>query len=343
MFRKLLLVLPFSFLFITTSQAQSAIDYLQKISNEFDQVSREMMSYMSAASHGKSAKKVDKRRQDLLNQLKLAKASVRKMKPFQNDATLRDTVVEYFDLSYLVMNEDFGKVVDMEEIAEQSYDAMEAYLLAKEKAGDKLEAAQEKVNRQEGVFAKANNINLIQGNSAVGQKLETSSKVFNYYNRVYLIFFKSFKDEAYLLEAFSTGTIASKEQSNQSLLTSSSKGLEKLGPMSGFKGDLSLKNHCQQLLIFYKEQAQKKVPFLIEFELKKENFEKMKAAFEAKKVSNRTQADITSYNNAIKEFNTSLAKVNTIQNELNKKRSSLLDNWNRASNQFLDEHVPKYR
>jgi hypothetical protein len=46
--------------------------------------------------------------------------------PWKGDRSFRDTTVAYLKLLYIVFNEDYGKIVNMEEIAEQSYDAMEA-------------------------------------------------------------------------------------------------------------------------------------------------------------------------------------------------------------------------
>ncbi len=63
------------------------------------------------------------------------------MPSYNGNKALRDSAVSYLKILYSVFNEDYSKLVNMEEIAEQSYDAMEAYLLAQEKAGEKLDQA----------------------------------------------------------------------------------------------------------------------------------------------------------------------------------------------------------
>jgi hypothetical protein len=318
-----------------------AVLYLEAVGNEFHDVSRQTMSYTSAVAHGKSARKVEKRRTELLMRIREAERNVRKMKPFENDASLRDSVVAYFSLSYKVLNEDFGKIMNLEEIAEQSYDAMEAYLLAKETANNKLDDAYESVRRQQDIFVAKHNIKIVKNNSKLNQKLETTGKVNQYYNQIYLLFFKSFKDEAYLMNALEKPDVNAKEQTKNALLKSSTEGLQKLGPINSFKGDASLKNACQQLLNFYKTEATT-VQTLIDFDLKKENFEKIKKAFEAKRPADRTQADIDLYNKSIKEYNDAVNKTNSVGNDLNKKRNQLLEQWNKTSDQFLDKHTPKY-
>ena len=61
------------------------------------------------------------------------------MQPYKWRWCFRDSVVRYLELSYAVLNNDYAKIMDMEEISEQSYDAMEAYMLAQQIANDKME------------------------------------------------------------------------------------------------------------------------------------------------------------------------------------------------------------
>jgi hypothetical protein len=324
------------------AQTYEAITYLETIVDEFYEISHSSMSYTSAASHGKSARKVDKRRTDLINTIKTAETKIRKMKPFAGDASLRDSVVAYLVLDRIVMTEDYGKILNMEEIAEQSYDDMEAYLLAKERAGDKLEAAYDRVSEQQKLFAINNNIKIVEGTSKLSKKLEKSGKVLNYYNKIYLLFFKSFKNEIYLMEAVGRKDISAMEQSKNSLLASAEQDLAKIGPMTAYNGDNTIKTACQQLLGFYKMEASQKVSEMINFQLKQENFEKMDAALKAKRPADRTSQDVDNFNKAVKEFNDAVGKINALNNDLNKKRDALLNQWNNATENFLDRHVPKH-
>ncbi len=338
----LMLTLASSSITFGYAQTNEAFTYLETIGNEFYEISHSSMSYTSAASHGKSARKVDKRRTELINTIKTAETKIRRMKPFAGDASLRDSVVAYLVLDRIVMTEDYGKILNMEEIAEQSYDDMEAYLLAKERAGEKLEAAYDRVSEQQKLFAAKNNIKIVEGTSKLSRKLEKSGKVLSYYNKIYLLFFKSFKNEAYLMEAIERKDISAMEQSKNSLLASAEQDLEKIGPIPAFNGDNTIKTACQQLLGFYKMEASQKVAEMINFQLKQENFEKMNAAFGAKRPADRTKQDVDNFNKAVKEYNDAVGKINALNNELNKKRDALLNQWNNAKENFLDKHIPKH-
>ncbi len=326
------------------AQTESPVDYMQAISEQFNAISSDMMSYTSAAAHGKSARKVDKKRSELLLQIKESERNVRKMKPFNGSSNYRDAVIEYFRVTYIVLNEDYAKILDMEEIAEQSYDLMEQYMLTKEKASEKINQEFERVQEEKKVFAANNNVNLISGEeSKLSLKIKTAGEVSDYYHTLFLLFFKSYKNEIYLLEAINKGDLNAMEQNKNALLASATEDYVKTGPIESFKGDATVKNACQQMLNFYKMEASQKIPQLIEFELVKENYEKMKTAMDAKRPNERTKKDIDDYNAAINTYNKQIQNVNAVHNDLNKKRSQLLDNWNNAVDNFFHKHTPKYR
>jgi hypothetical protein len=316
--------------------------YLDHINNQFTMVSNDMMSYTSAASHGKSARKVEKRRTEVMQSLKDAVYNLKKVKPLKGDASLRDSVVSYFQLSALVLKQDYGKIVDLEEVAEQSYDAMEAYMLTKELADQKLHQAFEKAQNEYREFAAKYNIKLVESNSKLSKKLEETDQVMKYYNRLYLIFFKSYKDESYYMKALEKVDLGALEQTKNALLASSTEGLKKASPIQAYSGDKSLKVACDRLLEFYKYEVAKTTE-ISDFILKKDNFEKLKKAFDPKRPADRTKEDIDTYNKSVAEYNLAVNKSNAVNNDLNKRRNEAMNVWNKSADDFLNNHVPRHR
>ena len=110
--------------------------------------------------------------------------------------------------------------------------------------------------------------------------------------------------------------------------------------MRAFSSDASLKTACQRALQFYKSEASEKVPVMTEYVLKQESFQKLQKTFNGKSASQRTQADIDNYNKAVNEINQAGKDYNNINNETNKKRSGVLDNWNNVVKKYWDNHMP---
>jgi hypothetical protein len=338
----LLLLLSFMLLTTTRSVAQSfenAGQYMDHIGKANQALTEKYLVYLSGMSHGKSARKVEKRRLEVLKAISDTRFSIMGMPPYKGDRTLKDTTVAYLKILNSVFNEDYGKIVNMEEIAEQSYDLMEAYMLAQEKANEKLQQASVRQNEMQKQFAAKHNITIIDGESASDAKMKIAGEVMKHYDDVYLIFFKSYKQEAYLMDAVNQKKVNSIEQNINSLQNFSEQGLEKLKDLKGYHNDGSLIIACRNLLIFYKEEA-KKGSAMTDFFLKEENFVKIKKQFDTKSGSKRTKQDIDQFNKAVDDINAANTAFNAFNNDLNKQRDNGLNGWNNAVKKFMDEYIP---
>lgn len=330
------------FLSVGISQAQTAGEYMDELSKDMKAISQASWEYVSATSHGNNAKKVDKKRLDLLQILSDSKDRVSKIGDFNGNTTYRDAVIKYLEMSFAIFNQDYAELVDMEEVAEQSYDYMEAYMLAKEKANEKLDAAQEEMKKAEEQFAKDNNINLLDPEvTKISENIRISNLVYDHYNEVYLVFFKSYKQEFFLLEAIKANDVNAIEQNKNALIKNADEGLEKIKKMEPYNKDATIVLACKKILEFYKSEAEKDIPVVQDFYLKEENFNKVKTAFEGKKEKDRTQADVDQYNDAVKSYNDAINALNATYDKLNTDRSKNLDSWNKSVDTFLDKQVPK--
>lgn len=315
-------------------------EYMDYLFADHPQYQQSLWSYIKAAAHSKNTRKVEKRRRELVNTAFAIKKKVSRLVPYEQDASLRDALATYFDLTYKVLKEDYAKIVDMEAIAEESYDAMEAYILAKEKANDKVDEAGEQLEAAQKVFAEAHNIELISQSSDTGKKLEEASAVYHYYNQVYLIFFKAYKQEAYLLTALEASDVNALIQNQNSLKNYALEGLSKLDTFPKYKGDGSIINAAKEVMSFYLSEADEKVPVLANLFLVQDKMEKVQASFEAIAPAKRTQGDVDNYNNVVNEYNQAVNDFNATIEALNKDRSSHLDNWNKTTDKFIDTQIP---
>ena len=316
-------------------------EYMSFIGKQHENISKKYMAYASASAHGKKARKVENVRQKLLNEVQEARMNISGMPSFKGDKSYRDTSVSFMKLYFNILNDDYNKVLNLEEIAQNSYDDMEAMLMIKDGIDQKLEDGNKRVKDAQTAFAKANNVTLVEGESSVlEEKLKKVHELNKYYNDVYLVFFKPFVQEESLIESMSKGNITGMEQTKNTLKKYSQEGLEKLKTIKSFEGDNSVTAACKSLLQFYIKETDA-VGTMSDYLLAKENFEKIKKDFEKK--SNPSKADVDGYNGAVNDMNKKMQKFNQVTNDLNRQRKESLDNWNKTVNQFFDEHTPRYK
>jgi hypothetical protein len=306
-------------------------------------MNQKYMAYMSAAAHGRRAKKVEKMRQDVLESIQNCKYKTTDIPYYKGDKTLRQSSIDYIQLCYNVFNEDYGKIVNMEDIAEQSYDEMEAYILLQEKTSEKIQNAFAKMDEANKVFAAKYNVKIVEDKSELGNKMEIASKLNHYQNQVYLLFFKCNWEDGQMMQAINGKKLNDAEQARNSLLRYADEGLKALDTLKSFDGDPSLAVSCKQALQFYKKCAEKDIPKVTDFLLKEENFEKIKKAMDAKSANSRTQADVDTYNKQVNDINTAANVYNTANAQMNTSKTQVLNDWGKTEKVFADTHMPHYK
>ncbi|MDP4149704.1 MAG: hypothetical protein Q8927_07075 [Bacteroidota bacterium] len=323
--------------------AENPGDYMTAISKARGDMDVKYMQYVSAVAHGRRARKVEKLRQQVLENITQCRYNTTDLPLYKGDNTLRKGSIDYIQLCYDVFNEDYAKIVNMEELAEQSFDEMQAYILLQDKISEKLDQASanlEKVNRE---FAAKYNVNLITEKTPLSEKLETAGKLNTYMNKVYLIFFKCNWEDDLMVKAMNEKKVNDVEQARNALLRYAKEGLSGLDSLRNFAGDPALANSCKEALQFYKRAAENEVPKLTDFFLKEEDFEKLKKAFNDKPASDRTKDDVNAYNKSVKDINQSVGAFNQTNQNLNSTRNQVLNNWSETQKRFADEHMPEYK
>ncbi len=318
--------------------------YLSYINSVQSPIQQDFMTYASTVARGKSARKVESKRKELIQSVAEAQNKIKALAPYKGDKGYRDSTVKLLNMTYKILNEDYSKIVDMEEVAEQSYDAMEAYYLVQDKASDKLQMASNMKDSAFYIFARKYNVSINEGETdELSRNIKKASEAMSYQRKVYLIFFKPYKQEAYLWDAINKKNISGIEQHKNSLLFLSEEALKKLDTTKAFKNDRNLVVIAKEVQNFYKEECKTKIVLATDYIIKEENFTKAKKAFDAKNPNTRTQADIDTFNSMVNEYNKAVNSFNAASTTLNNQRFALLEKWNKASQSFLDTHVPKYK
>ena len=230
--------------------------YMTSVTNAQGEMNKKYMAYVSAAAHGKRLKKVEKLRQAAIESITQSKYNTIGLPLYKGDNLLRQKSIDYINFCYKIFNEDYAHIVNMEEISEQSFDEMQTYLLLQEKTGEKLQEANDNINKAYKEFGTKYNVNIVEGEKTeLGQKMETASKLNHYYNQVYLVFFKCNWQDGKLTEALNNKKLNDAEQSRNALIKYATEGLLALDSMKSFMGDPSLAVACRQALQFYKKKC----------------------------------------------------------------------------------------
>ena len=229
-------------------------------------------------------------------------------------------------------------------VSDDGWRKAHAKLLAQEKASEVLAAAQERIQPVYTAFAEKHNVRLVDGGeSRLDKRMRQVGLVNAYYNQVFLIFFKSYKQEAYVMEALNRKDVNGLEQNRGTLIRYADEGLRRLDTLEGFKGDGSLATACRKVLEFHKREGESQLPGVNDYLMKSDEFEKIKKAFDAKPANRRTQDDIDAYNQAVEDINAAVNSSNQMLTAINNGRENVLNNWNVTRKRFMELHVPKGR
>lgn len=315
-------------------------EYMTAISNAQAEMNQKYMAYLSASSHSSRKRKIEKLRKTALESIETARYKTIDLPIYKGDNSLRQTSIDHIKFCYNVFNDDYGKIVNMEEIAEQSFDEMEAFLLLQEKTDEKIKEANEKMDAGMKAFAAKYNVNIVDSKSELGEKLGKAGDLTRYRNAVYLIFFKCYWQDGEIVKSMNSGKLTEIEQGRNSLIRFAEEGLKGLDTLKSFEGDPSLAGTCRQVLNFYKNMAEKDIPKQTDYFLKKENFEKLKKDFDR---NEQTKERVNAFNKAVREVNVATNTFNETNNRINKERNETLNKWNEAEKKFLDEHMPYYK
>ncbi len=318
--------------------------YMNVISDAETGMNKSYMAYISASAHSSRKRKIEKMREQAIEAIQTCQNTINyNLGPFKGDNSLRQSSLSYVALCYKIFNDDYAHIVNMDDIAERSYDEMQAYLLLQQATNDTLQAAITRVNKAQETFAAKYNVTLTSDRTELSDKMKESNKLSEYRDKVYLIFYKCNWEDNQLTNAVNEKNVTKIEQTRSALGKYATEGLTTLEPMLGYDGDNTLVESVKQALNFYKDEAQTQIPKVTDFFLKEENFEKLKTAMDSKSSDQRTQKDVDAYNAAVNDINAAVKTYNQTNNDLNNGRNDVNKNYDETEKAFTDTHTPYYK
>jgi len=337
---KLTLALLFVFTSVSAQTFENAADYLDFVGKEQQAVTKSMWKYTKAVAHSKSDRSINGKRKALLKTVDKAIAKIEKADGSDGD-NYKTKVLKHMTFNKNLLNLDYAKIIDMKEVAEQSYDAMEAYILAQELADQKMEESQQEYEKDFYEFASTHNINIVESDSDLGEKMKISNEVFEHYNGLYLIYFKVYINEVYLWEAVNVSDVIAIQQNANALIIAAKEGLEVLKTKTTYKNDNSILNATKKAFEFFIEESDTEIPKITDFLILNEEFDNIKSTIEQTPDRKRTKEQIDNYNKKIKDINKAVNTYNKVNTNLNSKRQNIINGLNTTNANFLSKHIPK--
>jgi len=340
---KLLLAITFFIsLNLNAQDFKTPVDYLSYIGKEQENISKSMWKYTSAVAHSKSARRIDNTRKLLVKSIQTANKKIAALKDgYKGDVEYRNQVLEFLNISEKQINEEYDKIIDMQEVAEQSYDLMEAYIMTRDLVNKKMDAEYDKVSLAQKTFCAKYNIKLSEDTSELGKKMKISGEVFDYHTQLYLIFFKTNITDLYLSQAIEKKDIGAIQQNSSTLIQYADEGLEKIKTIKPYNGDNTMVLITKKALEYYKKQAQQYSPKVIAFLMFSEKFDTAKKSLESKSDKDRTKEEIENYNAMVKQINKEIDNYNKLNNANLQEKNTIIGNWNVTGDNFISGHVPQ--
>lgn len=344
MFKKFLFLIPLLILSssMNAQKFRRAIDYMDFISRQQVLIVKSSWRYTQAVAHSKNDRTIEKKRTILIRSIDRAIMKISKAEGFEGDTEYKNKVLNNLEINKSLLLNEYSDIIDMQEVADQSYDAMEAYILAQELADKKMAEAQKEYEDNFYAYAKEYDIKISEGQSELGKKMEISNEVFDYHNDLYLIFFKVYFTEGTLLDGISKKDISAIQQNINALKMALKEGTTDIDSKKLYKKDERIAKATKEVFLIYQDEIDTKIPEIIEYLVLEEDLVKLQNALEKTAENSRTQTQKDQYNNKLEQLDVKRETVNKLIEQLFKERSKKLERLDRANSKFLDKHVPKY-
>ncbi len=332
-------------LFISLSLSAAAqefktpVDYLNFLGKESTAISQSTWKYTKAVAHSKSARKIDATRKSLIKSIQASSKKIAATNGYKGDVDYKNQMLAYLSILEKDINEEYDKIINMQEVSEQSYDFMEAYITARDLINDKINTEVDKVNTGQKEFANKYGVALSDAETELGKKMTISNEVFKHQSDMYLIFFKVYITDARLMAAIESKDMGTIQQNASSLEAYALEGLEKIKTAKPYKNDPMLVNATKKILEFYKKEALEFAPATLDFLMLNQKVTDTKKAMESKTAPSKDE--VNGYNKLVADVNKALGNYNKLSTKYFNDKNVAITAWNTASDGFVSKHVPK--
>jgi hypothetical protein len=291
----------------TVSMAQkysfdNPADYNNHVVEEQNIVMRKSIDYTMQTVHSDDENSNNAMRLEVIKQIDQSIGELKNTAAYKNDAKLRDESIDVLTLYKEAFTTEFQEVNSLRKKSQDSYEAMDKYFKAQDKAENKLSNASRRFAKAQLDFATKYKLTMEKG--SMQDELDIITKVNQYSRALFLAQFKVSKVNAGFLDALNAQKAGVMEDKRKELQTVSATSLSTVKALSAFNGDKNYKAATIKLIEYYKSHSEKEY-LEMETILKKskpENKDIERFNLLVIKMNEETTKNVQDFNKANKEF-----------------------------------------
>ncbi len=294
------------------------IDYNNYIVEEMNMIVMKNLEYISQSVHSDNFEAIEAKRKNVIRQIKGAHKRVNAQKAYDGGEQLKIESLAVLQTYQKVFEMELSEANMLKQTSQESYEAMERYFKAQDKAERNLGLASERFQRASMRYAKKHKIDNLKAEAEkdgmVENELKRISDVNEYTRKLFLAYFKVSKQNGIFFDAVNAQNKAGLEGKRKRVAMTASSTLDKLNTMEGFRGDTDFLEKTKALVLFYKNIAENGYRSIVKVVKKQQ--------------SDLTKEDVDGYNEAIEKSNIESPK--------------LLNAFNEAQKRLLQKNIPKH-
>jgi hypothetical protein len=283
-------------------------DYNNHVVEEQNAVMRISIDYTMQTVHSDDENKNNSMRLEVLKQIDQSIGELKNTATFKNDAKLRDESIDVLTLYKEAFTTEFQEVNSLKKKSQDSYEAMEKYFRAQDKAENKLSNASKKFAKAQLDFAGKHKLTMEK--SSMQDELDNITKVNQYSRALFLEQFRVSKVNAGFLDALNAQKAGAMEDKRKELMTVSAASLSSLKSLPAYNGDKNYKAATINLIEYYKSHSEKEY-------LEMENILKKS-----------------------KPENKDVERFNLLVTNMNGESTKMVQDFNKANKEFMRDNIP---
>lgn len=283
-------------------------DYNNHVVEEQNIVMRKSIDYTMQTVHSDDENANNSMRLEVLKQIDQSIGELKNTAAYKNDAKLRDESIDVLTLYKEAFTTEFQEVNSLKKKSQDSYEAMEKYFKAQDRAENKLSNASKKFAKAQLDFA--SKYKLTMEKSSMQDELDNITKVNQYSRALFLAQFKVSKVNAGFLDALNAQKAGVMEDKRKELQTVSTVSLSDIKALSPYNGEKNYKAATVRLVEYYKSHSEKE-------------YLEMESILKKAKPENKD-----------------IERFNLLVTKMNEETTKMVQDFNKANKEFMRDNIP---